>query len=187
MKLILELLVFALPVIITAILHMVVVKFNLFAFLKHPIDHNRKWRGKRIFGKNKTYRGLVVMILFSVIITFIFKLLITNSTNLANYNLLNFDKYNFVFYGFLYGLGYIIAELPNSFIKRQYGTKEGKTNNVFMILADQLDSAIGVMLLFLPFSKLTFWHFIVGLVFFGLLHIIINYLLYLVGLRKERF
>ncbi len=187
MKLILELLIFALPVIIAAILHMVIVKFDFLKFLKYPIDHNRKWRGKRVFGNNKTYRGLVVMILFSIIFTFLYKLLLDNSPNFASYNLLNFKNFNFVFYGFLYGFGYIIAELPNSFIKRQIGSEEGKSESIIMILADQLDSVIGIMLLFLPFSNFTFLHFFVGIIFFGLLHISINYLLFHLGLRKEPF
>lgn len=183
----LELLIFAIPVIFSASLHMVVVKFDWFAFLKFPLDHNKTWRGKRIFGKNKTYRGLVVMIFFSIAFTFGNKLLIDYFPKYENYNLLNFEEFSFAFYGFLYGLGYVLAELPNSFIKRQIGTKEGKTKNVFMVIADQLDSVVGIMLLFLPFSELSFLHFGVGVVFFGFIHIAINYLLFLAKIRKEPF
>jgi len=187
MKLIVELLIFALPVIFAAILHMVVVKLDIFAFLKFPIYHNKKWRGKPIFGKNKTYRGLVVMILLSIIFTFLYKLLLNNSTSFASYNLLDFENYGFIFYGLLYGFGYIIAELPNSFVKRQLGSQEGKAKNIFMIIADQLDSTIGVMLFFIPFSNFTFLHFAVGLLFFAIIHLSINYLLYILGVRKEPF
>jgi len=187
MHLILELLVLASPVIIAAILHMIVVKFDTFSFLKYPLDLKKTWRGKRIFGDNKTYRGLVVMVGLSVIFTFIYKLLLDNFDGFASLNLLDFNKYNFLFYGFLFGFGYIISELPNSFIKRQMGTKEGKSKNIIMILFDQLDSVFGILLIFIPFSNLTFNHFVIGLVFFGALHVIINLLLYKLGFRKEPF
>jgi len=187
MKIVLELLIFALPVIFAAIFHMVVVKLNVFPFLNYPLDHNKKWRGKPIFGKNKTYRGLIIMIVFSIFFTFIYKVLADNFSGFNSHNLLNFQIYSFTFYGFLYGAAYIIAELPNSFIKRRMGAKEGKSNNIIMVLFDQLDSVIGITLLFIPFSAFTIKHFFVGILFFGLLHIIINYLLFLIGLRKEKF
>jgi len=187
MRIFLELLLFALPVIFAAIFHMVVVKFNAFSFLNYPLDHNMQWQQKPIFGKNKTYRGLFVMIVFSIFFTYIYKVLIDNFLVFSTYNLLDFQRYSFLFYGFIYGAGYIIAELPNSFIKRRIGTKEGKSTSIIMVLFDQLDSVIGITLLFIPFSGFTMKHFFIGILFFGLLHIIINYLLFLAGLRKERF
>lgn len=45
--LILKLLIFAIPVTFAAVLHMVVVRFNWFSFLKIPLDGGASWRGSR--------------------------------------------------------------------------------------------------------------------------------------------
>ena len=187
MKTVIQLLFNASPVIFAAITHMFVVKKRYLEFLAYPLDHNKTYRKKRIFGANKTYRGLLVMIVASVFFSYIYYLLVLNVKGLQQYNLLEVTQYSFVFYGVLFGVGYIIGELPNSFYKRQLGVEAGKSNSFRLHLIDQVDSVFTVMLLLVVFSSFTWKHFIIGLFFYGAIHILINYLLFLIGLRKEAF
>jgi len=56
-----------LPLLVGLALHGFCIKYDALAFLYRPIDRGRKFRGKRIFGDNKTYRGVVVVSLGTVI------------------------------------------------------------------------------------------------------------------------
>jgi len=184
---IIQLLLNASPVIFAAIFHMVVVKKGWFKFLTYPLDHFKTYHKKRIFGVNKTYRGLVVMLIASLFFSYLYFLLIQQYQWLQQYNLLYISNFSFVFYGFLFGIGYIVGELPNSFYKRQIDVKAGKSNSILMIIMDQLDSVFVIMMLLVAFSNFSWKHFLFGIFFYGFIHIIINYILYLIGLRKEPF
>jgi len=186
-QLTLELLLIASPVILAAIFHMVVVRYNWASATSYPLDHKMTFRSRRIFGDNKTYRGVLVMILSSVVLTYAYAYLVAHSSAIANLNLLDLERYSPLFYGVIYGLGYVIGELPNSFAKRQLGITEGKSTSFLQRLIDQLDSVVVILLLLLAFSHFTWRHFWSGIVFYGLLHLAINYLLYLFNLRKEPF
>jgi hypothetical protein len=179
--------VFAIPVTFAAILHMVVVKpADLFAWLNHPLDLGKTFRSKRIFGNSKTFRGSCndgaaehgrnVALLWWLVVWF---------PGLQKYNILDFGQYSTIFYGLLYGLGYTLAELPNSFAKRQAGIPEGKRGSWLNILIDQADSPIGCLLFLWPFSSMDSTFFIAGALFFLLLHLFFNVTLYLAGLRKQ--
>jgi len=186
-ELILELLLVASPVILAAIFHMVVVRYNWLKFACYPLDHYATFRSHRVFGDNKTYRGIIVMIAASIAFTYLYQWMLSSSQALTRLNLLNFEEYHPVFYGTLYGVGYVVGELPNSFLKRQMGISEGKSTTFIQRMMDQLDSVIAITLLLLLFSHFTLTHFWFGILFYGFLHLGINYLLYLLRLRKEPF
>lgn len=183
--LILEILVFAIPITLAAILHMVAVRFNLFASLKIPLDYGKTYKGKRIFGDSKTYRGVVLMMLLSILGVYILQLLCSIFEDVNSLNIMRFNQYPGFFYGTLFGLGYTLAELPNSFFKRRKGIPEGKSGSVLNIILDQFDSVVGCMLLLFPFTNMSWSFFGYGcLVFLGL-HMFFNLSLYLIGVRKN--
>lgn len=183
--LILKILIFAIPVTFAAILHMVAVRFNLFSSLKIPLDFGKTYRGKRLFGDSKTYRGVVLMMLLSILGVYLLELLCFLSEDVKALNILRFDQYPGFFYGTLFGMGYTLAELPNSFFKRQMDIPEGKPGNLLNVFLDQFDSIAGCLLLTFPFCDMT-WSFVVYgcLVFIGL-HLFFNFTLYLIGVRKN--
>jgi hypothetical protein len=182
---ILKLLVFAIPATLAAVLHMVVVKFNLLGKLKYPLDFNLTYNGKRIFGDSKTFRGLFAMVILSILSSyFLYWLTITFDT-IAELNIIDFVATSPLIIGVAFGLGYVLAELPNSFVKRQLEIVEGKRGNVLNIIIDQIDSPIGCMLAIIPFSRMSISFFLTGVVFFLFLHMFINVMLYLAGLRKN--
>ncbi len=184
-KLSLEILLIASPLILAAIFHMVVVHYNWISSTTYPLDHKMTFRSRRIFGKNKTYRGVIVMVLASIAFTYLYVFFLNHSASMSRLNLLDFEHYSPIFYGVIYGLGYVIGELPNSFFKRQFGITEGKSTSFIQRLIDQLDSVIIILLLLALFSNFSWEHFWWGILYGGLLHLAINYLLYLLKLRKE--
>ncbi len=80
-------------------------------FLDYPIDNNLQLKGTRLFGQNKTWRGLLFGILAGVITSF-------------------FQGRGY-YPGFILSLGTLIGDLIGSFIKRQLDLKPGQRNLLF--------------------------------------------------------
>ena len=170
-------------------------KVKAFDFLKKPIDGNKNFIDKkRIFGDNKTWKGLFGYIFFNTIICvllgMLFNILKWNDLNFFYINHPNTIKYNLLI-GFLIGLFYALFELPNSFLKRRLGITPGKTikgfKKVFFIILDQADSVFGVALVVWMFYPLGIKKYILYIVIGVVTHLIINMLLYFAHLRKNMF
>lgn len=127
------------PAIIGGSLHMLAVSKDWLSFLKIPVS-------ERLFGSNKTIRGFVLMMLFSVIGALVLNGIIRLWQPDLTVDILGMP---FWLLGIVQGFGYALFELPNSFIKRRLGIQPGESPKRFkalFILMDQLDSGIGVAL-----------------------------------------
>jgi CDP-2,3-bis-(O-geranylgeranyl)-sn-glycerol synthase len=154
------------------------------------MDFGKSLRGHRIFGDNKMWRGLVVMPLAS---SFAFAIFAANRDELpvwlqAGLWLLPIADYALL--GFSCGLAFMLAELPNSFLKRQMDITPGGVSQirelaVCCLLFDRFDSSLGVLLalqLQVPLSWQT-WLYTLGIG--GGIHWIFSYLLYLLGIKAR--
>lgn len=181
--------------ILAGIINMVWCKSKILKRLEIPIDGNKKFiDGKRIFGDNKTCKGLIGYIVLNILTACIWGL-ICSASKIEQYNFLyiNHDNtftYNIVL-GILLGLAYAICELPNSFIKRRLNILPGKTTKgakkIFFILLDQADSVIGCVLVVNYFYKMTLFMILGYIVLGTITHILINMMLYFMKLRKNMF
>ena len=181
--------------IISGIVNSIFCKTKYLKCLNRPIDGGKKLKDKkRIFGDNKTWKGLfgyvVLNIIFSVLFGYIW-----NITNLEKYNFFYMNHENtFLFnvlIGFLLGLGYSLFELPNSFIKRRLDIKPGKTiegfKKIFFIIFDQADSVFGVALVVWLFYPIGIWIYLFYILLGTVTHLLVNMLLYFLHLRKNMF
>lgn len=141
---------FAIPFVVAGLIHIIVIKFNLLQSLANkPLDGGLELRGHRIFGKNKTARGAIIVILSITILTLLQSLLTRYSPLAAELAIVNYKQVSPLVYGLLLGIGCIVGELPNSFIKRQLhigpgNQASGMLKPLFWIF-DQVDSLIGVL------------------------------------------
>jgi len=165
----LHLVIVLIPLILSNVLHMLVIKQNLFPGLNIPVWTNG-------FGANKTWRGLIY-------------LPVVNSLILSTLNLffvLSVESPALL--GFVLGSAYMIFELPNSYLKRKIGIKSGEQHTKFgfiFSMIDKMDSAFGVALtyLLLGFIDLEF----AGILFVisCLAHIIFSKLLVILKIKKS--
>jgi hypothetical protein len=183
------------PVALAGILHMVVVKLDLFRALKVPIDGGRTIGGERIFGANKTWRGFFFMVAASAALGAAQGLLWGSWALRAGAAPLDFAAIGrglaggYAVVGAVLGLGYALGELPNSFVKRRIAIEPGKTTRgaigaAFLVIdqADSVVAALGLAALFFGVS----WRIVVaGTVCLTLLHLAINAGLYVAGVRKN--
>ncbi len=180
-------------VIVGGILNMVFTKTPLYRKHCSPIDRGRTLKdGKRLFGDNKTWTGFFSMIVFTCAAQIIKGLILSacGGEQLDEFYLRheNTPVYNMSI-GAALGFIYMLFELPNSFIKRRIDIPPGKTvrgvRGAAFFIYDQIDSLIGVMLLLVLVSGISWGKYLLYILLGGVTHIAINLLLYLVKVRRN--
>lgn len=178
------------PLILGGILNMFFTKSGVYKKLNYPIDCNTNWiDGKRVFGDNKTWIGFISMIIICMFTQIIWGCFCDisginyrNELYLVNDNTIIFN----MIVGFLFGFTYMLFELPNSFIKRRLDIKPGKTDKgvkgIFFVI-DQIDSLIGVFLVLMYLTGISFYEYINYLILGGITHIVVNLVLWIVKVR----
>src|SRR5262245_41549034 len=113
------------PLLLGLALHGFCIKFNILSFLCHPLDRGQSFRGKRIFGDNKTYRGIVVVGLGTAIGFGLQSLFLHRSDSVRGIELFDYSFFKSASLGLAVGVAAMLSELPNSFIKRRFEIAPG--------------------------------------------------------------
>jgi CDP-diglyceride synthetase len=183
------------PVIIAGVLNMVWCSTSLAPGLNRPLDNRKVLRdGRRVFGDNKTWKGLLGMVVLGAV-AFVLWSLVVQGSSLVQWDLfhqrhpatLPFDT----LVGALLGAAYALFELPNSFLKRRLAIAPGKESAAprkwLFVVLDQIDSVVGCAVVVAILATVTPL-FLLGLVVVGgITHILLNMALFAVGLRRNRF
>ena len=111
-----------------------------------PIDGGRTLRGRRVFGRNKTARGFIVMIPATAAAFFTLSL----ATHPDAHGLWALTPFQYAALGLLAGAGFMAGELPNSFIKRQLDIAPGRSAagrlaGPLSFVVDRVDSVLGAL------------------------------------------
>ena len=111
-----------------------------------PVDGGWTFRDRRLLGDNKTLRGFVVMVPATGIAFLIVSFVATRTVP----GLWPLTPVEYGGLGALAGAGFMIGELPNSFLKRQLGippgaAAEGPVARRVFFVVDRLDSIAGVL------------------------------------------
>lgn len=144
----------------------------------HPIDGGRTLNdGKPLFGPHKTVRGFLAGLTTGAIVSFVFNAAFQYDLPL----------------GFMLSLGALTGDLLHSFIKRRLGIPAGSP----LPVADQLDFVLGALffsifishsqppLYVLPIPPPTFLTTaVIVIIVTPPIHLLTNFLAYLVGVKK---
>ena len=150
-----------------------------------PLDCGRTFRGRRIFGANKTLRGFVIMVPATGV-SFAVLAGVLGDAPSGLTGLWPGSSGSYGLLGMWAGFGFMLGELPNSFVKRQLGIapghagNAGRTRRLFGVL-DRIDSILGMLLalaIVAPVSGLT-WAYV--LVVGPLLHASFSLALFQLG------
>ena len=173
-----------LPVLGGALAHAPVLTFDLLKPLKRPLDFGATWRGRRLFGDNKTWRGALVICL-GVLATTV--LLSGWDWWWAQLPAGLRDAGPWL-YGLLLGLGVVLGELPNSFLKRRLGVAPGTRGRslagVLLSIYDQADFVLAVWLLLAPLWVMSVWQAAFVFVVVTAVHLVVNVIGYAIGARE---
>ena len=174
--------------------NMAFVKAPLLRVLSRPMDGGILLRdGKRLFGDNKTWKGFVGMVAATSFWLAVAGWLATNVPGIHGLSLIPFEElelpFNAWFLGAFWGLVYVLAELPNSFLKRRIDIPPGRNatglKGLFFLVFDQADSVIGCALVLFLFSSITWLDGAVLVLLGSFVHYITNLGLYVVRLKEQ--
>lgn len=159
--------------------HLVIIKYNVWPWLAKPIDGGIVWRGKPLFGSNKTWRGFAAVIGLNSIFSAVMG---------TWWPLPGLDRAP-VWIGFVAAMGYCLGELPTSFLKRRWNIgpsqQAGGVAGVTFYAMEQSDSILGAVLganLVVPLTPIQ--NGILIILGTGL-HILVDFGLYVFGYKKN--
>jgi hypothetical protein len=167
------------------ILHAPVLALDLFKPLKVPLDFGATIGGRRIFGDNKTWRGAIFMVIGPALAA----VLLTRWPAYRDALPDAVSSASPVLWGALVGLGVVVGELPNSFLKRRLGIAPGTQRRdavgVALIVLDQADLVPGVWLCLAPVYVLPVATAAVAFVAVAAVHFVINLIGVAIGARTS--
>lgn len=150
--------------------------------LDAPMDGGKSFRGKRILGDHKTWRGIIAGVLAATLVLWLQQLLTLNIPALYNLTA-GFDYVNLptLLVGPLFGLGALGGDAIKSFFKRRTGVHPGGTWFPF----DQLDYILGGALAISPFLRFTITQYVLLIIVWGLGVVITTYIGWLLRIRDQ--
>jgi len=155
-------------------------KANLFNFLDVEVDFGKRFLGKPIFGKHKSWRGVIFGVIFGMLVAGL-QLWLYQFPAVQKISLVDYQKINVWLFGFLIPAGAVFGDLLFAFIKRRLKLEPGAK----FIPFDQTNYVIGVALFLTPYLKINILVWITLFILTFLLHIIANRLGYCLGLHKN--
>jgi hypothetical protein len=168
-----------LPVLGGALAHAPVLSLDLLPALKRPLDGGARFRGRRVFGDNKTWRGALVVVAGVLVATLLLSGWDWWWSRLPG----GIRDAGPVAYGLLLGVGVVLGELPNSFLKRQLGVAPGAQRGLLLSIYDQADFVLVVWLLLLPLWAMSVWQAAFVFAVVTAVHLVINVVGYAIGAR----
>ncbi len=158
-------------------------KTGAFSSWDIPVDHGILFKGKSLFGRNKTYRGVIIYIVGSLATTVLLWSLRLNGEMWVHWVF----AYNPIVLGCLFGLSYSLGELINSFIKRRLGIKPGGVNSHFTEIQyffDLVDGPVVVTIVLIVIYGFS-WQSLAALFFGVLIHWFAEFAMYKLNLKKK--
>ena len=146
---ILSILYFCLPIYMLNMTPPVAAKLKIFDFLGIPVDFNKKFLNKPIFGNHKTLRGIVSSYIVGVFYIFLQKQLY-NISFFYKLSLIDYQAINLLCFSILFSSGAILGDLFFAFIKRRLNLEPGAPFMPF----DQINYILGSMIFIEPFFKI---------------------------------
>ncbi|MDD3887769.1 MAG: CDP-2,3-bis-(O-geranylgeranyl)-sn-glycerol synthase [Patescibacteria group bacterium] len=151
-------------------------------FLNIPVDFGKSFRGQRIFGDHKTWRGYFSAIIIGVIVSGIQAYLYFSFEFFQSLTIFPFREYNFILFGFLSALGAMIGDTVKSFFKRQANVQPGQK----FIPWDQIDFILGALIFISFYFRPNWLVYVILLVLVPFLHVLINRIGFWLGIHKTK-
>jgi CDP-2,3-bis-(O-geranylgeranyl)-sn-glycerol synthase len=140
-----------------------------------PMDFGKNFLdGKRIFGKNKTFRGFFFGLAIGIFVGVVESLVFSYPFPFS------------VMFSVLSPLGALCGDLAGAFLKRRLGIASGD----LLPIVDQVDFVVGALLFSLPFfslpSTIAYWELAIAVIIITPpIHLLTNFLAYKLKLKKN--
>jgi len=159
-----------------------VANIQRFKKLDAPMDFGRTYRGKRIFGSHKTWRGFISGVIAATLCLWFQQFLVEHSGWLQMMTeQIDYAHLPTLIMGPLFAIGALGGDAIESFFKRQRGTKPGHG----WFPWDQLDYIIGASVATTSFVTLTIWQYAWLIVLWFGIHLLSTYIGWSLGLKDR--
>ncbi len=146
-----------------------------------PLDFNKTINGKPIFGRNKTWRGLIGGIVTATLTLWLQVALASGHPDVAMLNSEIYTDIPILIVGPLFAIGALGGDAIESFFKRRIGKKPGQSWFPF----DQLDYVIGGAIATLPFVQLSWYQYLWVVAIWVLLHLLFSFIGFKMKLKDK--
>lgn len=147
-----------------------------------PMDFGKSFRGKRIFGSHKTWRGLIAGIVFGTIVLGLQQLAVIHLDWLHSWtHQVDYAHLPTLILGPLFAIGALGGDAIESFFKRQRGLAPGKGWFPF----DQTDYIIGGAIATMPFVTLSILQYLLLIVLWLVVHVVSTVVGYFMGVKDS--
>lgn len=147
-----------------------------------PMDFGRTFRGKRIFGSHKTWRGMVIGIVAGTLTLWLQQYLFGEFTWIQDFaSKVDYASLPTLLVGPLFAIGALGGDAIESFFKRQRGIAPGKGWFPF----DQTDFIIGGAITTMPFVALSLGQYAWLLILWLGVHVASTVIGYTLGLKDS--
>ena len=156
-------------------------KLKVLEGLAVPIDNNKTFNGREIFGSHKTWRGAIGIIILGTLLISLFFFL---NQSLHLYEIIGFDylSWNPFVFGIMFSAGVVLGDLIFAFVKRQLNLRPGAP----FIPFDQTNYVFGTFLVLQGFIHLDLSIWLIIFVQTFIIHSVFNRLGYILGLHNAK-
>lgn len=173
---------FFLPAGLANMIPIIVAKLPVIKYWDAPIDCGKTYRGKRLLGSHKTWRGLVSGIILATLTLWVQQMLVAHYAELQNLtHQVDYASLPVLIVGPLFGIGALGGDALESFFKRQKGVAPGHGWFPF----DQTDYIIGGALATAPYVRLSILQYVELLILWLIVHLIASYIGFLLHFKER--
>lgn len=152
--------------------------------MKHwnaPMDVGKHYRGRRIFGDHKTWRGFFVGGLLGCVGFWAQTAVYMHNPGVREFCFIDYGATSALWIGVLLSFGAMIGDAGGSFFKRQFNVQSGA--NWFPW--DQIDFIVGALLLSVLVVRLSIVQYLTIVLVWTIVHLIFGALGYLTKLKPS--
>ena len=154
---------------------------RLFPRLDTPVDLGVSFRGRRVLGAHKTFRGLVAGAVAGAATFTAQGALATHLPFLSGLSLIHLEGAGVLAGGTLLGVGALLGDLVKSFFKRQAGIDPGRP----WVPWDQIDWILGTLAAARVLTPLPLGMVVAAVVLGLALHLLVKGVGYLLGINDD--
>jgi len=174
---------FFIPAGIANVMPVLVAKIPWLKRYTAPIDAGFVWRGKRVLGDHKTWRGLIAGIIGATLALAMQQYLFVHNNWLSTMvgERIDYSSLPTLIVGPLFAIGALGGDAIESFFKRRFNIAPGRSWFPF----DQTDYIIGGALATAPFIRLHAGEYCLLLLVWLVIHVLSTVAGYLLGLKDQ--
>jgi hypothetical protein len=170
--------------------HVLWLRSGLSARFARPVDAGRCFRGHRLFGDNKQVRGFMVLPLATALSFVMFGHVRPILPHTFSAGLWELGDLQYAGLGLACGLAFMLAELPNSFLKRRLGIAPGAASRgpwlgPLLLVIDRLDSVLGVLLVLSVLVTVPWGTWCIVLLAGPVVHAVYSIVLHAMGVKER--